>query len=264
MKINAASAVAPVTTHRRALAHIADGLRDEVLGPILMEHVQICPQHAGYVDEELVTDLMQAYPDTAFRLHASPKLSGHGRSIVHVSNWQEHQGYIDEALRLGGIMGSHGHTVHAGERRDCNIDEMIDRLDALQQKTGMPVGVEGLYPSMRDRWLMSTWQEHERVAERGCLYALDLSHLNIVARTHGRQDDLVRDLLTSPQCIEVHVSANDGRADAHKPLEHSARPWWLEMLEECSSQAVIFYEGVLVDPRKKKNKVGAGIAAMLG
>ena len=264
MKINAASAVAPVTTHRRALAHIADGLEDEVLGKIHMDHVQICPQHAGYVDEQLVTDLVATYPDTAFRLHASPKISGHGRSIVHVSNSDDNQDYVTEAFRLGAIMGSHGHTIHAGERRDCDIDGMIDRLDALQQKAGMRVGVEGLYPSPRDRWLMSTWQEHERVAERGFSYALDLSHLNIVARAHGRQDALVRDLLSSHLCMEVHVSGNDGRADSHKPLDSSNAPWWLELLKDCRSDAVVFYEGVLVDPRKKKTRIGSGIAEMLG
>lgn len=264
MKINAASAVAPVATHRRALAHLAEGLEDDLLGPILIEEVQLCPQHAGAIDQALVEDLMGEYPDTRFRLHASPKLSGHARDIVYVSNWIENRPYVDEAFRLGALMGSHGHTIHAGERSDCDIDTMIDRLDGMQQMTGMPVGVEGLYPSRRDQWLMSTWQEHARVAERGCLYALDLSHLNIVARVHGRQDALVRDLLASPQCIEVHVSGNDGRADSHKPLQAGDSPWWMEILTQAESNAVIFYEGVLVDPRRRENRVGSGIAAKLG
>ena len=264
MKINAASAVAPVTTHKRALAHIAQGLEDEVLGTISMDHVQLCPQHAGYIDQALIEELVAAYPKTAFRLHASPKISGHGRSIVYLSNWHEHREYIDEALRLGHLMGRHGHTIHAGEKQDCDINGMLDRLDDLQQKTGMPIGVEGLYPSPRDRWLMADWQEHERVAERGFSYALDLSHLNIVSRVHGRQDELVKDLLSSPQCIEVHVSGNDGRADSHKPLDARAAPWWLDLLRHARSDAVIFYEGVLVDPREKKTKIGSGIAALLG
>ena len=74
MKIHAASAVAPVTTHKRALSYLAEGLEDDVLGPISMEHVQLCPQHAGYIDEALLEQLMELYPATKFRLHASPKL----------------------------------------------------------------------------------------------------------------------------------------------------------------------------------------------
>jgi len=264
MKIHAASAVAPVTTHKRALSYLAEGLEDDVLGPISMEHVQLCPQHAGYIDEALLEQLMELYPATKFRLHASPKLSGHGRAIVHVSNSDHHQSYIKEAFGYGEKLGGHGHTIHAGERSDCDMEGMLDRLDSLQQRTGMAIGVEGLYPSSRDRWLMSTWAEHERVAERGFRYALDLSHLNIVTRVHGRQDELVRDLISSPLCMEVHVSGNDGRADSHKPLSSSSLPWWMDILKDADSQTVVFYEGILVDPRKKETKIGDGIAGLLG
>lgn len=254
MKINAASAVAPVATHKRALEDIAKGVEDEILGPISMDHVQICPQHAGYIHEELIMEFMSIYPSTAFRLHASPKISGYGRRIVHVSNSAENMDYLNEAIRLGEIMGSHGHTIHAGERQHCSMEQMIENLERLQQKTSMPVGVEGLYPSKNDRWLMSSWQDHELVLKSGSLYALDLSHLNIVAKAHGRNDSLVEEMLASPQCIEVHVSGNDGRADSHKPLDKSNAPWWLTLLRKTNPAATIFYEGILVDPRKSKRQ----------
>ena len=49
-------------------------------------------------------------------------------------------------------------------------------------------------------------------------------------------------LLTAPGCMEIHVSGNDGRSDAHQKLAQA--PWWLEVLQEAKPSAVIFSEGI--------------------
>jgi hypothetical protein len=254
MKIQAASAIVPVAPHEKAVATIAKGLEDAVLGKILMEHVQICPQHAGYVNDKLVARLVETYPQTRFRLHASPKLRGTEPGIYHVSNAHRSMAYFDRAEEINKAFGASAYSIHAGERVDGTIDEMLDRLDMIQQRCTTRIAVEGLYPSKTDRWLMSTWGEYERVAERGALYALDLSHLNIVAKAYGPNDTLVRDLLQSEQCVEIHVSGNNGRADSHKPLESGNAPWWFGLLKLANPEAVIFYEGVLVDPKAHRTR----------
>lgn len=251
MQIQAASAVAPATTHKRAMEHIVQGLKDEVLGPIGYEKIQLCPQHAGYISDSLIDFLLEEYPGTEFRLHASPKLRNVAPNIVYVSNAPENGDYINESIRINERLGAGGYSLHAGERQDCTIEQMVENLAEIQSKTNIPVAVEGLYPSASNKWLMSDWREYEYVAEQGCKYALDLSHLNIVAKRHGQNDVLVKNLLESDQCIEIHVSGNDGRADSHKPLDKNREPWWIDALRQSKSKAVIFYEGILVDPRNR-------------
>lgn len=252
MHIQAASAVAPTTTHKRAIEHIAQGLEDDVLGPIGYDKIQLCPQHAGYINDSLIDFLLETYPQTEFRLHASPKLRNVAPKIVYVSNAPDNDDYINECIRINQRLGAGGYSLHAGERQHCTIEQMVKNLSEIQAMTDIPVAVEGLYPSASNKWLMSDWHEYEYVAEHGCKYALDLSHLNIVAKRHGQNNGLVKSLLESEQCIEIHVSGNDGRADSHKPLDRNKEPWWLEVLHQSNSQAVIFYEGVLIDPRNRK------------
>ena len=254
MKIQAASAVAPVSPHRRSMELIAQGLADDVFGKIHMDQVQICPQHAGYIGDDLVEHLIKTYPQTEFRLHASPKLKGQTRKIVHVSNASENMDYFRRVDEINVRFGAKGYSIHAGKRSECDLTGMLEQLDMIQENSDTPVAVEGLYPTKKDLWLMATWGEYETVAERGYSYALDLSHLNIVAEVEGRNDSLVRDLLSSTQCMEVHVSANDGRADSHRPMEAQALPWWMDLLDHANPEAITFYEGVLVDPAERRKK----------
>ena len=252
MKMQAASAVAPVSPHRRSMELIAQGLTDAVFGKIHIDQVQICPQHAGYIGDDLVEHLLETYPQTEFRLHASPKLKGQTRKIVHVSNAAENMDYFRRADEVNVRFGARGYSIHAGKRSECSFDRMLEQLDMIQQCSSTPIAIEGLYPTKKDLWLMATWEEYEAVAERGFSYALDLSHLNIVAESQGRNDALVSHLLSSSQCMEVHVSANDGRADSHRPMEALQLPWWMNLLGSANPDAIIFYEGVLVDPAERR------------
>ena len=49
---------------------------DPFLGHISMGHVQLCPQNQGFNDISSIMKLLQAYPNTCFRLHADVKVVG--------------------------------------------------------------------------------------------------------------------------------------------------------------------------------------------
>jgi hypothetical protein len=102
------------------------------------------------------------------------------------------------------------------------------------------VAVEGLYPHTKRPQLVGTWSEYEALLRSGMFYAVDLSHLHIVRAHEGAHDDLVRALLSSPQCVEVHTSANDGCRDLHALL--TEEPWWFPFLSAVGANAVVFTE----------------------
>lgn len=245
--MHAASAIAPGIPHVRALAAIAEGLSDPVLGPISMAKVQLCPQHNGRISEDLVEKLSSAYPETELRVHAAPKLTDAPIAHVYASNLPQYDVWVGRLVDLTKRMGSGGYSIHAGLRSESTMDEMIDNACRLQDRLpDTRVAIEGLYPAGSNRWLMSSWAEYEQVANSAIGFALDLSHLNIVARKHGREDALVEDLIAHPGCVEVHVSHNDGRMDAHQVLEPAEEPWWMPMIAKANPAADFFYEGILV------------------
>lgn len=250
--VNAASAVVPCVSHEQAMALISEGLHDPLFGQIRSAHVQLCPQHCGYLHEATLERLIDAYPNTQFRLHASPKLKGEGRAIVYASNLHEERAYLARMVAMTRLMGSSGYSIHAGRRDQNTLSGMIDNAKLLEDAMGTRTSVEGLYPTPRNTWLMSDWEEYEAVLRAGIGFALDLSHLNILVRRQGRRDDLVKEMIASPACVEVHISHNDGRADSHLPLDPASPPWWYDMLELTHAEAELFYEGVLVLPAKTK------------
>lgn len=80
-------------------------------------------------------------------------------------------------------------------------------------------------------------------------YALDLSHLNILAcRTQRWEESLVHELVDNPLCIEIHVSGNDGHWDQHRKIEGDLENvWWAPMLERAREGCVMFTESVQRD-----------------
>lgn len=254
-EIMAASAVAPGTSYTRAIAQIQEGLADPVLGPVGTKHMQLCPQHAGRLTEDVVDRLMSAYPDTRFRLHAIPRVGGdHRHRILDAVNVFEAPEQLAATVMMSRRVGATGYSIHAGATAHGSLDKAFRNVRHLADLFGCRVGIEGLYPSPggSGKWLLGTWSEYERLLEEGVDYAIDLSHLNIVVkRERTRRDDLVRDLVSSPHCIEVHVSCNDGRADSHRPLDPASPPWWTPLMAHVHPDAVVFYEGVLLDPRRR-------------
>lgn len=254
-KIMAASAAAPGISHLRAVAALAKGVEDPVLGPIHMDEVQLCPQHAGRLSEAVVDTLMEEHPDTRFRIHATPRVEGtHVHRIVEAVDAFDHPEQMAATAALSKRMGAIGYTLHAGRRELGTLERVFENTRRLADLFGCRVGVEGLYPSIgrHNTWLLASWAEHEEMLKARIPYALDVSHINIVAkRERDRRPDLLRDLLSSPNMMEFHLSDNDARADSHRPLTAGSPPWWTPFLDHVHPDASVFYEGILIDPRRK-------------
>ena len=62
--------------------------------------------------------------------------------------------------------------------------------------------------------------------------------------TGMRCESLVRGLLSCEQCLEIHISGNDGSSDQHRPV--AADTWWIPHLEVVQPHSVIFAEGNLL------------------
>ena len=217
------------------------------LGPISLAHAQICPQNPGKLTVDDAETLRLTFPATQFRLHANAQVAGWS-SQADASTFGEHEGYFHTLSRVSEALGARAYTWHAGRRKHADLNMVLWRTRALADEWGIDVGIEGLYPTPDDRYLLSTWDEYEMLLRSKVKFALDLSHLNILAHRHGRENKswLVQELLQSDACIEIHFSGNDGDADTHGQL--ASEPWWWEFLDRANPDAVIFSEGGQVRP----------------
>ena len=255
MKLHAASGLAPGHRHERAMEIIAAGVTDPVLGRIGMEKVQLCPQHSGGLDDVKIEALLQQYPDTDFRLHASPRVEGNRDHYVYASNAKTKPDQVKALARTSQKLGADGYSLHSGLSSESTLEEALDTISWIEDLFQCPVGIEGLYPAgaRKEYWLINKWDDYQRLLESGVRYAIDLSHLQIVAfREKCVEQQLVEELLASPACIEIHVSDNNGRADSHRPLSPGALPWWKPILDKVSATnelAPVFYEGMLAPYR---------------
>lgn len=214
---------------------------EPLLGKLSTGHAQVCPQNPGRLDPDMAQDLRLHNPDIQFRLHANAQVAGWS-SQADASAFGQHEDYFRNLERVSQAFGATAYTWHAGMRRHAALEQVLQRTRDLEQAWGIPVGIEGLYPTPDDRYLLSTWAEYRALLESGVKYALDMSHVNILVTRSGERDDgLLRDLLASPACIEVHLSGNAGDADTHGQL--ATEPWWLFLLDFANPDAVFFTEG---------------------
>lgn len=253
MNTQAATACLPGKKHYDAVALIHGGISEPLLGSLGHAEVQLCPQHPTRVDDELVDRLLADFPDTRFRLHASVRLRGEvestgpgNRRVIHDASYVGDWRWFREAARLSRKLGATAYTVHAGRREHATLSEMRDNVSRLIDMFGCLVGVEGLYPE-RDTWLIQDWKEYAWLLDSGLYFALDLSHLNIVARkTRCWEDGIMKEMLASDRCLEIHVSSNDGLSDRHLQLKDE--PQWWALLSHANPKAVVFSEGCQARP----------------
>lgn len=212
--------------------------------PISSAKLQICPQNRRGVTQLLCDQLLELYPDTEFRLHANVNVLGSPK-VVDATDWGGHDEWWYALRRATNALNAKAYTLHAGRRSNSTLSQIFDNARAIQADLGIPVGIEGMYPDANNTWLINTWGEYEAMMYSGVNYAIDLSHLNIVARRESSYPlILLQELLSSPQCIEVHVSDNAGDADTHRHIE--TKPWWWDSLVHVNPKADIFTEGYLV------------------
>lgn len=252
--IQSTTACFPGFKIRDALDHIAAGLSEPYLGKVGSDHVQLCPQNFGHLSEAECEGLLQDYPQMQLRLHANARVFN--RHVLwdasHLS--ADTRPYFEALADRSRRLGASAMSIHAGYPEGCrNLQGMFDNMRRLQDEVfgDVQVAVEGLYPHPKRPQLLSTWADYEALMQQGDIaYAIDLSHLNIVAHAQGQHDDLVRDLIAAPQCIEIHVSGNDGRRDSHDLLRE--QPWWLPMLDQAGPNAVIFTESNHARPKARR------------
>lgn len=240
-RAHAATATLPGLHTLDAIERIAAGVHEPLLGRLLDDHIQLCPQNRGTLDEAACEELRARWPSTRFRPHANVRVLPRLRLFDASSPLADAGHLFDAVATVCQRLQSPCYTLHAGYRVNASLPEMIDNVMRLQDRFPCPVGVEGLYPDPQRQQLMDCWSDYERVLCAGVPLAVDLSHLQIVARREGPCDDLVRALLSSPTTLEVHLSANDGRRDSHDVLR--SEPWWWHLRDAIQPRATVFSEG---------------------
>lgn len=246
MDVNLSLAAFPGLTHEVALRTAVcrqqtDALAEPALGGLLMDHVQLVPQSFGHLTEHVAEQLQAALPDTRFRLHANVRVLRAHR-FADLANMNEHRDWFVQAARISKLLNAPAYTAHSGSRRHGTLMNVLDNARRLSDLFGCPVGVEGQYPTARGDALVDNWCEYAQLLHSGVPYALDLSHLNILAIWSGqRNETLVAELLSCERCIEIHLSDNDGSGDWHQVCDGD--PWWMPLLVARHADAVVFSEG---------------------
>lgn len=230
----------PGLDYARVPGLLARSHTEPLAGPLSTAHVQLVPQTARLLDEARVDLLRAAFPATRFRLHANVRVLPR-HQMADLSTFDRDTGWFRQAARISRQLDAPAYSAHAGDRRHATLAQVLHNARRCADLFGCPVAVEGLYPDRHGTQLVSTWGEYRTVMDSGVPYALDLSHLNIVARRYGREDALVADLLACGRCIEVHISDNDGDHDSHRVC--TTPPWWFPLLVHLNPDAVVFSEG---------------------
>ena len=231
----------PGTRVAQAVQRLREKITEPLLGDLSIEHVQLVPQSFGRLTDDLVDSLTTAFPLTRFRLHANVRVLANHR-FADLSTFNADRDWFVQAAGISRLLKAPAYTAHAGRRVNATFEQLLDNARRCTDMFGCPVGVEGLYPATGNPWLVSTWHEYQALLVADVPYAIDLSHLHILACQSGvRNEDLVRELLASERCIEVHLSHNDGRGDQHQVC--NSEPWWYSLLNSIHPLAVVFSEG---------------------
>lgn len=252
MKPQVSLACWPGLRHERAAGMLLgpEPITEPLFGELGTQHVQLVPQSFGVLTEELAATLASRHARTAFRLHANVRVLP-GRCVADVSGLVLYPAWYVQAARVSQILRAPAYSAHAGHRAEATFETMLDNTRRLEDLFQCPVAVEGQYPMAGDPRLVSHWEEYQALFESGVKFALDLSHLNILAHQSGRREEgLVAEMLACERCIEVHVSANDGRGDHHQIC--ATAPWWIDLLPHINADAVVFSEG---NHRRRRNHV---------
>lgn len=246
MKINAASACWSGLLYEEAVANLASGTVEPILGNLDCSHIQLCPQHKDVLTLGLIQKLQTNYPNIQFRLHSDVRTLKKSGYTIDLSDLDStNLWYFEELNELSQYINAPLYSLHAG-KRSISFEQLIENYYHLSEIFHCPIAIEGHYPFKRDYWLIDKWQEYELFLKHNISYALDLSHLNIVAKRYGWDWDLTQCLISSPNCKEIHISFNDGLLDSHLVATEQYLPMWTHwqrILSSKNSDCFIFSEG---------------------
>lgn len=242
-RVNVSLAAFPGKSFHEAMALAASGVSEPLVGPLQIAETQLCPQNRGIVSLDYAEALKNTYPDTRFRLHANVRVLP-DRWVLDLADFDRQPEYWRALSRVNAILSAPVYTAHAGKRSSTTLHKVLENAQRCADLFGVPVGIEGHYPTRSNAYLISTWEEYAQLLSSAAHFAVDLSHLAILAHLTGRREDgLVKEMLSSDRCLEVHLSANDGMHDEHKTLSGDW-PWWWSMLVNINRTATVFSEGV--------------------
>lgn len=230
------------TSHLLAIGEmLAYPPEERLLGKLSSARVQICPQNHGTFDVDIAQEVRRLLPHIEWRLHANVRVDRLYRR-VDIADLPQQRHYFEALAAVSKELNAPAYSAHAGRRDRASLADVLLNARQLADLFGVPVAIEGHYPTVDDHWLIDSWDEYRMLFESGIPYALDLSHLHILARQTGRYETaLVQEMLNCERCLEVHVSSNNGHADQHKPMTEA--PWWFPLLKDLHANAVIFSEG---------------------
>lgn len=240
ISINATTASTPGRSFIDSMSLLSTGIKDTFLGDISINEVQLCPQTNTISTIDDFNFLMENYIHTKFRLHADVKLVGRYKpadlcyfdiSNKYDKNWKC-------IADMSNYINAPAYSLHSG-KRVCSLEELYEKYYHLQDLFNCPIAIEGHYPSRTD-YLFNSWQEYSSLLIKNVYYVIDLSHLHILS-VKGWEDNLIKELLNNPRCIEVHFSGNNKRTDSHEEL--LAEPEWWKYTKYINKNAKIFYEG---------------------
>ncbi len=257
MKINAVTACWSSLSYQQAVQKIAEGTVEPILGQLSFDHVQLCPQHPDFISYELLDFLQEKYPSIQFRLHSDIRLiNKRGITMDLVDFTPENLWYFKTIAEFSNYIKAPAYSLHAGVRK-ITLEQLFEKYYQLQDLFDCPIAIEGHYPFGNDKYLINSWSEYESMFRSGINFALDLSHLNIVAHREGWQFDLTKEMLASSQCKEIHISFNEGKMDNHLIATNEQQELWnlfKSMIEQSSPSADIFSEGnQVLHLRKQKS-----------
>jgi len=219
-----------------------------------LDIIQLCPQNKGFITKELISDIQTCKPESEIRLHANVSLMNikdfrkqtkYPMCHVDAGTYQKEdfKFYFDMLIDILSF-NKNPYSIHAGNRRRCTLTRMINNIKDIQQRSGVKVGVEGLYPTQlylknkTQGYLMSNLNEYLKVMDSGICYAIDLSHMNIIKNQLPDEFDIniVEDLICHENCMEIHISDNNGSADTHEPI--CLNTWWNDMIKKASAPII--------------------------
>ena len=204
-------------------------------------HMQLCPQQIDYITEDFARLIQEKY-SIQFRCHANTKFY-EKLFIFDASSdlkLEDNLNYVYKLKTINNILKSPLYSYHAG-KREISLLKMKDNVLFLQDFLDVPVAVEGLYPNQGNTWLLNSWTEYEWLLNSGLNMAIDLSHIQIIAKNENYINiDLIRELLISEKCLEVHISSNNLIHDNHRIIKGDE--FWISLLNNINLKSVIFSE----------------------
>ena len=156
-----------------------------------LAQVQLVPQSFGILTEAVVSSLMAAFPQARFRLHANVRLlpdASHGRSVGlsgATPTGSARRRASAEVWRRPPTRRTPDRAAKPPWPRCSTTRAAAPTCSAVRWVS------KGSTPARVTPGWCRAGREYRQLFESGVPYAIDLSHLNILAEHSGRRDDSV-------------------------------------------------------------------------